>query len=352
MKERIKKLLDLVTAAKADTAVVTKKENVRYLSGFSGDSATLVINKKAALLVTDSRYLEQAAAEAKDFSVVEQKDGLLKKTAESAKKISAKIAAFEGNAIIYDDYRILSAALKPLKTAPTKFDPLREIKDEEEIALIKAACKIADDAFADVLHFIRPGLSEKEVACHLEDFMRKNGSERPAFSTIVASGKRGSLPHGEASDKIIEVGDFVTMDFGAVYKGYSSDMTRTICVGKADDRQKEIYAAVLKAQLTGLAALKKNASGVEVDKAARDTLGELGKYFGHSLGHSVGLEIHENPRLSPKSKCAHLPVGAVITVEPGVYIPGWGGIRIEDTALVTEGASERLTLSPKELIEV
>ena len=225
-------------------------------------------------------------------------------------------------------------------------------KDESEIALIKKACEIADAAFAEIIGFIRPGLRENEVAARLEYIMRQKGSEKTAFLTIVASGVRGSLPHGTSTNKLINEGEFVTMDFGAVCGGYCSDMTRTVCVGKADNRQKEVYAAVLAAQKTGLCALAAGKSGVEVDKAARDSLGEYAKYFGHSLGHGVGLEIHEDPRLSPKSKCESLPENAIITVEPGVYIEGWGGIRIEDTTLVKKGKSERLTLSTKELIEI
>ena len=352
MTERLKNLRALFAAKDIDAIMVAKTENVRYISGFTGDSATLVVTGKHAFLVTDSRYTEQAAAEATGFVVAEQKDGLITKTAEVLTELSCKKVGFEGNAVIFDDWRILTAKAKTAEFVPVKIDVLREIKDEGEVALIKEACAITDAAFADVLNFLRPGVTENEVAAHLEYFMRQKGSERPAFATIVASGVRGSMPHACATNKLIKSGEFVTMDFGAVYGGYCSDMTRTVAVGKADVRQKEIYAVTLKAQLAGLSALKAGKSGIEVDKAARDSMGQYAKYFGHSLGHGVGLEIHENPRLSSKSKCEHLPINAIVTVEPGVYIPGLGGVRIEDTTRITANGCERLTLSPKELIEI
>ena len=350
--KRIERLRELTAQKSVDAVIVSKRENVRYISGFTGDSTTLVVTKKNAFIVTDSRYTEQAATEAKGFAVVEQTDGLLKKTAEVLTELSCRKVGFEGNAFIFDDWRILTAAAKKCEFVPLKADPLREVKDETEIRLIKKACEIADAAFRDVCDFLRPGVSEMTVAAHLEHFMREHGSERAAFETIVASGIRGSLPHGAATNKLINVGEFVTMDFGAVYEGYCSDITRTVVVGRADTRQKEIYAVALSAQLAGLNALKAGKSGIEVDKAARDAMGEYAKYFGHSLGHGVGLEIHENPRLSSKSKCEHLPVNAVVTVEPGIYIPKWGGLRIEDTTRITAEGCERLTLSPKELTEI
>ena len=352
MTKRVERLRQLLPKYETDAMVVGKTENVRYLSGFSGDSANLVLTKKSAVLITDSRYTEQAAAEAKGFVIVEQKDGLLKKTAETLRELGCRRVGFEGNAVIFDDWRILTAAANGIEFVPAKIDSLREIKDENEIACIKKACQIADAAFADVLGYLRPGLRENEVAAQLEYFMRQKGSERPAFSTIVVSGVRGSLPHGMATNKLINSGEFVTMDFGAVYEGYCSDITRTVAIGRANERQREVYAATLRAQLTGIGAVKAGVSGVEPDRKAREILGEYAEFFGHGLGHGVGLEIHENPRLSSKSKCEKLPVNAVVTVEPGVYIPDWGGVRIEDTVRVTAQGCERLTLSPKELLEV
>ena len=204
------------------------------------------------------------------------------------------------------------------------------------------------------MHFIRPGRTEIEVAARLEQVMREAGSEKPSFDTIVASGLRGSMPHGTATEKVIEAGDFVTMDYGAKFEGYCSDITRTVCVGEATARQREVYEAVLGAQEMVLAAIAPGKSGKEIDAASREFLKkyDLAQYFGHGLGHSLGLEIHEEPRLSPSSTCEHLMPGMLITDEPGVYLPGWGGLRIEDTVLVTETGSERLTKSSKALREI
>ena len=233
-------------------------------------------------------------------------------------------------------------------------DALRQVKDGGEIGYIRRACAIADKAFEDIVHFIRPGRTEIEVAARLEQVMREAGSEKPSFDTIVASGLRGSMPHGTATEKVIEAGDFVTMDYGAKFEGYCSDITRTVCVGEATARQREVYEAVLGTQEMVLAAIAPGKSGKEIDAASREFLKkyDLAQYFGHGLGHSLGLEIHEEPRLSPSSTCEHLMPGMLITDEPGVYLPGWGGLRIEDTVLVTKTGSERLTKSSKALLEI
>ena len=209
---------------------------------------------------------------------------------------------------------------------------LRQVKDEEEIACIRRACSFADKAFEDIVHFIRPGRTELEVAARLEQAMREAGSEKPSFDTIVASGLRGSMPHGTATEKVIEAGDFVTMDYGAKYQGYCSDITRTVCVGEATARQREVYGAVLGAQELVLSLIAPGKSGKEIDAASREFLKkyDLAQYFGHGLGHSLGLEIHEEPRLSPSSTCEHLVPGMLITDEPGVYESGVVGIRIEN----------------------
>ena len=228
------------------------------------------------------------------------------------------------------------------------------IKDAKEIELIRKAVQISDEAFSHVIKIIKAGMTEKEVAAEIEYQMCKLGSERPAFQTIVASGLRGSLPHGIASDKVIQEGELVTMDFGAVYKGYHSDITRTVCVGKASQKQKELYHIVLDAQLSGVAAVQEGRKNNAVDSAARYVIIQngYGKYFGHGLGHGVGLEIHEWPRLSPKAEPMTLASGMIVTVEPGIYLPDWGGIRIEDTVLVTSNGYDKLTQSTKKLLEL
>ena len=354
MEVRIARLRALLTEQVVDAALITKEENVLYFSGFRGDSTALLVTHERLLLVTDSRYTEQAAAEASDYEIVEQRDGLYRKVAELAEDVGVVALGFEGNALVYDTVVKLRELLGEISLdTALNLDPLRQVKDADEIALIRRACKIADEGFAHILSYIQPGMTEMEVAAELEHHMRMLGSERPAFQTIIASGIRGSLPHGVASDKTIARGDLVTMDFGAVCAGYHSDITRTICVGHADARQRELYDAVLTAQKRALTALRPGVTGIEVDRVARDYLAEhnLNQYFGHGLGHSLGLEIHEEPRLSKAGKDVLQP-NMLITDEPGVYIPSWGGIRIEDTVLITADGSEALTHASKEFIEI
>ena len=355
IKNRLEAVRSLLREKNLEAVIVTKFVNLHYFSGFRGDDTTLVITRDKAALITDSRYTEQAALQAPLFEIVEQKDGLLEKTAEVVKSFGCHRVAFEGNALIYDDFKKLSELLQGAEfQSPLHLDKLREIKDAEEISHIRKACEIADTAFTEVLAFIRPGMTELAAAARLENIMREKGSEKPSFTTIVASGLRGSLPHGIATDKVIEAGELVTMDFGAISQGYCSDITRTICVGEADDRQRFIYGRVLEAQKLALTLIKPGAAGKAVDQAVREALDkdDLGRYFGHGLGHSLGLEIHESPRLSKKSTCENLRPGMLVTDEPGVYIPGWGGLRIEDTVLVTESGCETLTRASKEFIEI
>lgn len=355
IKDRINHLRDYLRENKIPAVLISKDENVHYFSGFYGDSAMLLITEDKAYLVTDCRYIEQAQQQAPLYEVIEQKEGLIKVSADLAKKINVRFISFEGSSLTFNDYSKLEKELHPIKPGiSVSLDQLRVIKEKEEIARIEKACDIGDNAFEDIIAYIRPGMTEIEVAARLENTMRCLGSEKASFTTIVASGKRGSLPHGIATEKLIFEGEFVTMDYGAVYRGYHSDVTRTVCIGTANEKQREIYAAVLSAQELGVSLVKPGASGIGVDKQARLLLEEAGfaEYFGHGLGHSVGLEIHEEPRLSPKSNCKSLEAGTVITVEPGVYIPDWGGVRIEDTVLVTETGSRRLTKSRKKLLEI
>lgn len=374
---RIKALRGLLADEKIDAVVVSKDENVHYFSGFMGDSTMLVISQDKLFLITDFRYTEQAQQQAPDFQLVEQSKGMLKKVAELLMAERYKKVGFEGAVMSFDSHAKLQKEMTSVELSKSvSLDKLRAIKEDEEISLIKKAVEISDKAFTQVLTYIRAGLSEKDVAAYLENAMRCLGSERSAFDTIVASGVRGILPHGTATDKIIENGDLVTMDFGAVYKGYHSDITRTICVGQADEMKRNVYGLVLKGQTLGVETVRAGISGKAVDAAVRELFDNEGaeilqalglpltvtdgdgnaegisRYFGHGLGHSLGLEIHEEPRLSRLSKCEQLPVNTVITVEPGIYIPNWGGVRIEDTVLVKEGGAEPLTCSPKQLIEL
>lgn len=354
IESRLAQLRELAASAGADTCLVSKPANLHYFSGFRGDDSYLVITAENCFIVTDSRYTEQAAAEAPLFTVAKQETGLLSAVAEVLKKVGARKIVAEGKYMCHDDFIRLKELYSDGEYSSFGPDSLRLIKDSTEIAFIRKACDIADRAFADILAFIKPGRREYEIAAKLEYLMRNYGSERAAFDTIAVSGKRGSLPHGRASDKIIAVGEFLTLDFGAVYQGYHSDITRTVCVGRADSRQREVYNAVLNAQKTALTAIKTGVSGKDADAAARNYLAKhkLDKHFGHGLGHGVGLLIHEEPRLSVRSRLKELAAGMVVTDEPGVYIADWGGVRIEDTVLVTDNGGEALTHSPKDLIEL
>ncbi len=355
IEERLKRLRDLMEEEKLDAVLVTKYVNLQYFSGFRGDDTALVITKDRAVLITDSRYVEQATGQAPLFEIVKQEKGLWKKTAECVASLGCRRIGFEGSGLLYRDYAKLAELLKGREFQTSlNLDALRQIKEEEEIACIRRACGIADEAFSRVLKFLRPGLSEICVAAYMENCMRELGSERPAFATIVASGERGSLPHGIATEKLIVAGEFVTMDYGAVCGGYHSDITRTVCVGTADEKQRRVYCEVLAAQRLGLEAIRPGISGRAVHEVARASLEKAGlaRYFGHGLGHGLGLEIHEEPRLSPLSTCEALKQGMLVTDEPGVYLPGWGGLRIEDTVLVTETGGEPLTKSSKQLIEI
>ena len=351
--ERLAALRALMGEHQLDAVVITKEVNLHYFSGFRGDDTALVVTREKQFLVTDDRYTEQARQQAPLYELVEQKNGLLLRTSEVLIAEDAKRIGFEGNALTYARWAKLKELLSGRDfTCALGLGPLRQVKDTEEIACIKKACEIADAVFYDVLDYMRAGRTELDVAAHMEAFMRAKGSEGPSFTTIVASGVRGALPHGVATGKVLEDGDFVTMDYGAIYEGYHSDITRTVVIGTASTRQKEIYNAVLRAQELAMTLIGPGASGKAVDAAVREELQKSGLSFGHGLGHSLGLEIHEEPRLSPKSACESLAPGMLITDEPGYYEPGWGGLRIEDTVLVTKDGCERLTTSDKKLFEL
>ncbi len=351
---RLANLYDKIAAEEVDAFLITKQANVTYLSGFRGDSAVLFIGKNFRKLITDGRYIEQALNETKNFTLVEHTEGLYKKIVEEIKISGCKKIGFEGLVMTVAEHSYLKKELPNVEFKSVELDTLRQVKDAAEIAQIRRACKIADDAFEKILEFIKPDVREIEVAAELEYIMRRLGSEAAAFTTIVASGWRSALPHGTATDKKICAGELVTIDFGATFNGYHSDITRTVCVGKASAEQRKIYNLVLDAQLYGLEIITAGKGGKELDAAVRDRLTNAGygRFFVHGLGHGVGLEIHEEPRLSKRSKCEKLFPNMIVTDEPGIYIANFGGVRIEDTILVTAGKAKPLTHSPKTLIEL
>ncbi len=328
-----------------DTLFITDEKNMYYYSGFYRGEGYVVINKNRLVVVTDSRYTEYASMVCKGFDVVNIASS---KPSDFVKK--GDVCAFEDKSISYAKYAEFAAQIENLKPAGDMTDSIRQIKDDGEIELIKKAAHITDMAFNHICSFIGEGVTEKQIAAEIDCFMLKNGAEESSFSTIAASGTRASLPHAIPTDEKVKKGDFIVLDYGCVIDGYRSDMTRTVAVGCVSDEKKDIYNAVLTAQLMALHSLRAGVTGADVDKVARDYLDSLYKgAFSHSLGHSVGLYIHESPNLSPKNNIP-LEAGTVITVEPGVYLEGNTGVRIEDLTVVRDGGCEILSKSPKELI--
>lgn len=346
--KRTKTLIDSVSHA----VLITSPENIYYFSGFTGGEGALFIDQNRRLLFTDSRYTVQAREQAPDFEMI---DVANKSLSAFLKGESLQAVGFEDDFVTFQTYLSFKKIADRLTWVPVseRILHIRMTKDETEIAAIASACRLADDAFSYILTQISPGKTEREIALLLEYHMRENGAEGLSFETIAASGARSAMPHGIATDKIIEKNDFLTLDFGCKRNGYCSDMTRTVVVGKADDRQKQIYEVVLSAQKAALSVLRAGIPANTVDAVARNLIQDagFGKYFGHGLGHSVGLQIHERPSLSPKCNDILLP-NALMTVEPGIYIEGFGGVRIEDLVIIKKDGCENLVTSPKDLIEL
>lgn len=355
MEKRLSKLRQKLAANNLDAAFIYSKENRRYISGFTGSTGYVIVTANKAYFVTDFRYREQAQQQCKGFEVIIHGSSLLNQLKETIQGANIKTMGVEDSFMTVVFHENLKSNLEGVELVPLKgiMDDLRLYKDAEEIESIAKAASIADAAFAHILSFIKPGMTEREVAVELEYFCKKSGASDMSFESIVASGVRSSLPHGVFSDKVINQGEFLTMDFGCVYNGYCSDMTRTVFVGKADEKQKKIYNTVLEAQEKALEQIKPGLLGKEVDKIARDiiTAAGYGENFGHGLGHGVGLAVHEEPRLSPMGDRA-LEANMVVTDEPGIYIAEYGGVRIEDLVLVTADGHRVLSKSPKHLIEL
>ncbi|NLC69395.1 MAG: aminopeptidase P family protein [Clostridiaceae bacterium] len=336
-----------------DGMLVSKRENFMYLSGFTGSFSYLVITANHSILITDGRYNEQAAQQAPFFEIVKYTKGINAELNEIIKKCGIRKLGFESLHLSYDKFLDLKEKLEVEELKPLKnvVESLRVVKDEEEINLIRTAVRIADEAFSHVLPYIKPGVSELEVAAGLEYFVKKRGGEGASFKTIVASGKRSSMAHGVASEKLIEDGDPVVLDFGAVYRGYCSDMTRTVFVGrKPCAKMEEIYNTVLTAQVEALKRARRGMTGKEIDSIAREIIkgAGYGDNFGHGLGHGVGLEIHEDPSVASSETA--IEKGMVVTIEPGIYIEGFGGVRIEDMIVMGDDEPIVLTASPKDMI--
>ncbi|MDY3985094.1 aminopeptidase P family protein [Dysosmobacter sp.] len=339
-----------------DAMLLTGEANRLYGSGFhsAGTDGVALVTRKQNYYFTDARYTEAAERHVQDAVIREvgHGRGYGALISEALVEQSAKAVGFEDAYMTVQDYERYRKALScQLVPASQLLWDLRMVKDQEELEAMIAAQRIAERALADILKGLRPGVTEKEIAARLQYLMLHYGASDMSFDPIVVSGANGSLPHGVPSEKAIQRGEFVTMDFGCIYNGYCSDMTRTVAVGFATEEMRTVYGTVLAAQQAGIAAAKAGATGREVDGAARAVIDDAGygKYFTHSFGHGVGVEIHETPNASPMNE-QPLPAGAVISAEPGIYLPGRLGVRIEDVILITEDGCRDITQAPKELL--
>lgn len=350
-----KEIFEILDKKDLDAVLISNGHNMRYLSGFSGETGYLFISREKKIILTDFRYITQAKEESNGYEVLLVEQDYISKINELIQSDLVKVLGFESKDLLHYDYAAFIDLLQveELVGVTDEFTNLRTIKEPQELENIRKAEAIGDLAFSKILDIIKPGMTELQVAAHLEFLMKSNGAEGLSFDTIAISGIHTAKPHGVPTNKKIENGDFLTMDFGCKYKGYCSDMTRTIVVGKASQKQKDVYGLVLEAQLAALDFIKAGYTGKEIDKVARDIIYQGGYEgcFGHGLGHSVGLFIHENPRLSPTEEKL-IYANTIETVEPGIYIEGFGGVRIEDLVVVTETGHINYTSSPKELIEL
>lgn len=346
MNKRLTNLKQYMKENSLDSLVITDPKNMRYISSYTGEGY-IVISDEKNYIVTDFRYTEQAAVQTTGYEICDNS------------KLNAKDAfggfertGFEDASISFAQYAAFTKVFQKLIPIGKTLLEMRAVKDPEEIQAIRTAEAIGDKAFTHILDFIKPGVSERDIALEIEFFMRRNGAEGLSFDTIAATGAHGAIPHAEPDGRLIQTGDFVVLDFGCVYNGYCGDMTRTVCVGKASGEMKKVYDTVLKAQLSSLEMLCEGVTARDVHNNAQRIIDELYPgSFGHALGHGVGLDIHEQPNLSSKND-KPLVSGNVVTVEPGIYLSGFCGVRIEDLVVIDGKNIVNLTHSDKKLIEL
>lgn len=353
-KKRIEKLRENMSAKGIESFLVISDPNRNYLSGFTGNESFALITKEEAFFITDSRYTEQAEMQVKDYQILQYKGKIIDFISDLVNSKGIKNIALEEGIVTLSFYQELKGKYTgEILSGQKEIEDIRIIKSKDEAEKIKKAASIADSGFSHMLNFIKEGMTEREIALELEFFMKKQGASGLSFETIAASGFRSSLPHGAASGKKIEKGEFLTLDFGCIYQDYCSDMTRTVAIGEVSPKMKDIYNIVLEANRKALKAIKPGAVCKDVDAVARGYIEAMGygANFGHGLGHGVGREIHEAPRLSPMCDVI-LKSGMVVTDEPGIYLPGEFGVRIEDLVLVTDEGFEVLSKSPRELISL
>lgn len=348
--ERLRKLRQALAARECEAILISQPENRLYLSGFSGSAGYLLITLKTAILATDFRYIEQAKAQASDYEIHHITGDVADWLPGLAAELGLSEVAFEGANITVTQHGKLNDALSKAKSR-TKLAPLdglveslRAVKEAEEIQLTMQAVELADAAYEYIAAGIKAGMTEKEVAWEIEKALRQKDSQTIPFDVIVASGPNAALPHARPTSRVIGQGEPVVIDMGAKVDGYCSDLSRTICLGSRDDRFNKVYDTVLQAQQAAIDSIKEGITGEEVDAAARKIIKDAGygEAFGHGLGHGVGLAPHELPHLAPNSK-EPLIDGMIFTVEPGIYLPGWGGVRIEDLVLIEAGKARLLS---------
>lgn len=351
MGKRIKRLLNLLKEIRIDGILVTDLSNLRYLTGFTGSNGTCIITHNDLYLLTDSRYEQQSREEAKEFKIFIGKD-LIEIISNNNLFDNLKKIGFESHHTTYSQYKKIIDNFRNINFIPLEnhIEKNASIKDNEEIENIKEAAHISDLTLEYITNLVKPGISENEIAAEISYFSKKQGSEKDAFPPIVASGKRSSLPHGAPTDKLIEDGDMVILDFGATVNGYKSDLTRTVFVNSPTEELKKIYNIVLKAQSMAVEKAKPGVKCSTLDRIARTYICKkrYGDYFGHSLGHGIGLGTHSYPKISGGTP-NRLKKGMTITIEPGIYIPGLGGVRIEDDILITANGCTFLTNSSREM---
>lgn len=340
-----------------DAVLISSRQNKQPHLGFATGSGYVLVTRQSAHILIDFRYYADVAARTHGYQLHRLESQRPMEAIVNQIAAGEKLAriGFEGAQVSWQTGNRWGAVLQAALTS-IDLDPLRQVKTAQEIALIREACRIADVSADHIRRFIQPGMREREVAAELEWFMQQQGAEKPSFDTIVASGPRGALPHGKASDKLIAAGELVTLDFGAQYRGYCSDMTRTFLVrGRYPTPEASplygVYQTVLEAQRAAIAAIRPGAVCMAVDAAARDVISRAGygPHFGHNTGHAIGIDVHENPRFSPTDS-TRLQPGMLLTVEPGIYLAGEGGVRIEDVVLVTDSGAEVLYRMPKTLL--
>ncbi|HET7087125.1 MAG TPA: Xaa-Pro peptidase family protein [Anaerolineae bacterium] len=355
MTDRVAQVRGRLRELEIDALLVTQAENRRYLSGFTGSAGVLLITLDRSILATDSRYWEQAAKQAPTFELVQIKTRLEDHLADILGKAGyPKRVGFESAAVSVDQFSTWSNMNGGVVWVATKnaVEPIRAVKDESELAAIRKAAAVTDAGFDFLCGVLKPGMTEREAAWELEAFLRTHGAEALAFDVIVASGPDSAMAHHHPGDRAIQAGEPILIDFGAKVDGYCADLTRTVSLGRADEKYDEVYEIVRRAQQVALDGMRAGMPGVQADALAREAIvaAGYGDFFGHGLGHGVGLAVHEAPRAGRVDAEAPLPVGATLTVEPGVYLAGWGGVRIEDLVVVRENGVEALSRAHKRSI--